>query len=405
MRIGHVSMKITLFLGAGASKVYKFPDTKDFKTNLEKQLDPHTDGLMLSMLTESQHTDIENILSDLEAIKKLPSNNGWQLLQKIEGPVHFPNTDKSFDQVLTEYENYRQIIHNSVYQEYCWKSEITHEMLKQQYDKVFNVLRDSDDGIHICTTNYDQIMEHYIDAPTNDYFRIDGFALDRKTQKVFFDPLNFNMINIDDSKQIPCYLYKLHGSLNWVPYYWEGVVKIYRREPEDHHGDNFVIYPTLVKKKEEYHNEPYSFLMEKFQERIDNSDIFIVIGYSFRDEQINEYFKQFLNKDHARMFVISPTAEVDTRYICEDKNKSSSILYADEAERHYIVEFLSWYEIHTHDTPDPKEITQKLESVVPDFFDEKIKVINFVDRLEESYSMFELIQIYIQICNEDSLSD
>ena len=263
---------------------------------------------------------------------------------------------------------------------------------------MFDVLRESDDGIHVCTTNYDQMMENYINESNNGYSCVDGFDLDQDTQKNLFDQLNFKPNN-DTSKNTTCYLYKLHGSLNWIPCDLNGDDKICRRELEEYQDNNFVIYPTLGK-KDEYYNEPYSFLMKKFKERIDNSDMFIVIGYSFRDDVINEQFKKFLNKDHTKIFVISPTAEDDTLRICEDENKLVSFHYENGTRHIYDKIILPIHKANTGNTFDPQKIKTFIETAMPSFFDEKIKVINSVVRLEDAGSMFKLIQMYSQVCNK-----
>ena len=411
-------MKITLFLGAGASMPCGFPDTVQFKTDLEdhlkanlknhlkvnpeNNLKTNPDGQMALVLTKSGYADIENLLSDLEELEQIDSNRGWQLLKKFMHLKYVnndnPNTDSlDFNQVLQECKKYEQKIKKRIYQEYSWKRE-QDDNLKQLYDNVFAILHNSEDEIHICTTNYDRVMEHYIDK-NKSLIRIDGFTNDVSERKDLFDPKVFNTSYDHKSNNTKCYLYKLHGSLNWIQH--PDNEKIWQREDVETYqdGSNFVIYPTKSKEETRYVKEPYSTLMKKFRECISNSDVFIVIGYSFRDDIINKQFKKFLNKDHTKIFVISPDAEQDTREFFNDVITSCSMHFAGPDQQN-IQQFLQWYNDNNGDTLGPNEIKAPLESILPDFSDEKIKIYNFVSKLENANDkMFEMIRIIVRMHN------
>ena len=157
-------MKFSLFLGAGASVPLGFPDTAQFKTNLEGSIaqgqDP--DNKLLSMLQKSGYEDIENILTAIEALVVLPSNPGYNLLNRTINLTYRDVEDdpisKSFDEIMTDFSEYKEKIQNYVYKAYSWNRILNSNL--RLYDNIFKILRNSDDGIHICTTNYDQVMEH-----------------------------------------------------------------------------------------------------------------------------------------------------------------------------------------------------------------------------------------------------
>ena len=46
---------------------------------------------------------------------------------------------------------------------------------------------------------------------------------------------------------------------------------------------------------------------------LEKTDIFIVIGYSFRDDHINQLFKKFLENPTKMLFVISPSSHTDIK--------------------------------------------------------------------------------------------
>ena len=68
-----------------------------------------------------------------------------------------------------------------------------------------------------------------------------------------------------------------------------------------------MIYPTISPKDGE-EKEPYKTIREKFKEFMDIADICIVIGFSFRDEHINEIFSSFLQRNK-KIISISNTAD------------------------------------------------------------------------------------------------
>ena len=77
---------------------------------------------------------------------------------------------------------------------------------------------------------------------------------------------------------------------------------------------NLLIYPTLDP-KDGLDNEPFAALNEKFRNDLcGDTDLLLVIGYSFRDTPINKIFRSYLDKGHP-MVVLSPTAHYDL-YSC-----------------------------------------------------------------------------------------
>ena len=314
-------MKFTLFLGAGASTELGFPSTETFKNNLENTLDEKQDARTLNILQKSDHKDIEEVLTAIESLLDLPNNKGHNLLQKITDCTYKEGSDiKSFDSIKTEISACKIKIEQQIYDEYSWNNT-PNDKLMTTYDGMFNILDRSDDGIHICTTNYDQVMEHYINMDNNGLIMVDGFAHDNNTQKVFFNSDNFNNKhnNVDQSTK-NSYLYKIHGSLNWIDH---GENKIQRRdENESWEGTNLVLYPTLSCKKDYYKKEPYTTLQDQFKNRIQETDVFIVVGCSLRDREINDQFENFLKREKTRMFVISPDADKKTTVLL---NKSTPV--------------------------------------------------------------------------------
>lgn len=348
-------MKITLFLGAGASASFGFPITKEFKDKLENELDPKSDEILYTILQKSKDEDIEQVLTNIESLLKQTDDCGYRLLEKMV-MCTFENKEdkkrlklKSFKDIIDDFIECKKKIQSDVYKKYSWK-DVNDEKLKENYDKIFDVLAKSDDGIHICTTNYDQIVEKYVTRGDNELELVDGFSHTKKESKSFFDATAFNTNKQNSNKEDQyCYLYKIHGSLNWK----EDGDKIRRMEDnESEDGTNFVIYPTMLEK--EYDRKPYSALWEQFKIRIKNSDVFIVIGCSFRDDEIKKQFRTFLNsKENTKLFVISPTADKDIDEVF-GSDESSLSRHNAKGNNTELLELLYGY-VNNKNTPEQLE--------------------------------------------------
>lgn len=127
----------------------------------------------------------------------------------------------------------------------------------------------------------------------------------------------------------PIRLYKLHGSLDYVPFYrrneygWmipENYVKIkwgigsgdimksrkskigYELSPFEYHADFLTGTTSKIKR----YNEPLLFrkLFKKFRKNLRDADKLIIIGYGCKDEGINEMIKENFDYRHKPLFII-----------------------------------------------------------------------------------------------------
>ena len=136
---------------------------------------------------------------------------------------------------------------------------------------------------------------------------IDGFRSELN-QNFVFDPSVFEHSELES--KYPIFLYKLHGSLNW----FKGVDGKIQRMPVDSKlpppNKNLLIYPTRSP-KDDSNTEPYLTLFKKFKMSMENADVLIVIGSSFRDKEIaNKISEQFVNRKK-QIIILSPTGMSD----------------------------------------------------------------------------------------------
>ena len=57
--------------------------------------------------------------------------------------------------------------------------------------------------------------------------------------------------------------------------------------------------------------EPYRTILNQFESIMKELDVCIVIGFSFRDEHINQIFTEFANTQGKKLIAISPSAITD----------------------------------------------------------------------------------------------
>ena len=174
------------------------------------------------------------------------------------------------------------------------------ELYKQFYRKL--LARNSTlPRLNIFTTNYDLYSERAMDLLGIHY--VNGFT---GGISKFFNPAIFNYalaekMDLSQSKWSVIdnffYLYKLHGSVNWVQSSGENrLFKVSEiQEPTFEvleKEDTIMIHPTPLKYNASL-GSPYSDLFREFQKKLmQNNNILVTIGYSFSDEHINNLIFQ-----------------------------------------------------------------------------------------------------------------
>jgi len=191
------------------------------------------------------------------------------------------------------------------------------ELYKQFYRKLLS--RNSTlPRLNIFTTNYDLYSERAMDLLGIHY--VNGFT---GGISKFFNPAIFNYalaekMDLSQSKWSVIdnffYLYKIHGSVNWIEA--DGENKLFKvkeiQEPtidELKEKDTIMIHPTPLKYNASL-GSPYSDLFREFQKKlIQNNNILVTIGYSFSEEHINNLIFQSFTIPSFRLIVIGEPTE------------------------------------------------------------------------------------------------
>jgi hypothetical protein len=182
------------------------------------------------------------------------------------------------------------------------------DLYKSFYRKL--VYRDSNlSKINIFTTNYDLFSERALDQLGIIFSN--GFS---GTIERYFNPAVFNyafaeQMELSNNKWNVIdnfiYLYKLHGSVNWIEDETsKQLFKIREIQEPKLEKTSVMIYPTPVKQNASF-GSPYSDLFREFQKKLmKNNNVLITVGYSFSDEHINNLIYQALTIPTFRLVVV-----------------------------------------------------------------------------------------------------
>ena len=312
---------------------FGMPTTVKLKEKLKKFSYADIDEeILYSFVNEYKYPDIEYVLQSLRDIIKFSKSKGgdYFITHGKNGIFPFEKGTVPFDTFINKVVIAESQLEEFVYENYRWKPS-SKDKVQKIFDVVFGFLEKNSDSITVFTTNYDRIIEEY--CRIRDQFQcIDGFKRKPPYSEISRWTGNFDLENDKDGPK-NVYLYKLHGSLNWKEHVEHGIVKTIEeaKSIDSNFNKNLVVMPTLSPKEDE-ESEPFTTIISKFENYMKTADAGIVIGFSFRDNQLNNTFMKFVKNGKA-LIVISPSAMERT---CEnllhvkvpkdfDKGKVSSL--------------------------------------------------------------------------------
>lgn len=186
------------------------------------------------------------------------------------------------------------------------------EIYQKFYSKL--ALRNKDlSRLNIFTTNNDLFNETALDSLNIHYINGFGGGINK-----FFNPALFNYTfskrmdtSIEKFEPVEnmLYLYKIHGSVNWIEDDSNSNTFFKIREVScpkklDETEKNILIYPTPTKQNKSL-GSPYVELFREFQKKLlDPHSVLFVIGYSFSDEHVNNIIYQTLATNSTMNLVI-----------------------------------------------------------------------------------------------------
>jgi len=340
-----------LFLGAGASAPFDYPVTRTFLEILSKSenLDELENSCLNTLLMSFLEPDAEDIIVIIRRFNSLVSETGrmlpppdpmfsflWKNLvdnQNIfslsslrpPGTTHIVGKTR-LHQLLN---SILSKIYKEVYVQYRFKPDSIPKE-KELLKPLFQYVADFNDSqiIDIFTTNYDTAIENFCGVEP-DLGYIDGFAPTPGKVNWIWSPNNFEIATIPKGKTV-IKLRKLHGSLNWHRRKVEEVIEKsdleYEIDPNDpNFSENVLIRladPSIPKK------EPFTYLYKDFRDSTTKMDYALVIGFSFRDPEINNTFIKMLDENpDSKIIVVGRHASVNIKEnLCKDVDKANELI-------------------------------------------------------------------------------
>ena len=292
-------VRISLFLGAGASAFAEYPTTKELLSMVEAKvrdlgIPPTHIALLENILKEPKLDDIEKLYSAIDdaiALQNEYCNPITQELVFSSVPIPYPEFIKSLKML-------RSTIRETLLD--VFKSESVPDDVSAVYNKLYSTLTDnSSSNFHIFTTNYDQVLEGYCDA--SNFELTNGFSPDSSSMKRLWDD-KWNRENVLKTQVL---LVKLHGSINWHRDTQGRVVEQSAPAIRDDNHD-VMIFPTLGLKR--YRGTPFLELMMQFGKMMERVDVLVVVGFSYRDLEITDAIRERCENGMI-VLSVSPTPE------------------------------------------------------------------------------------------------
>jgi uncharacterized protein YutE (UPF0331/DUF86 family) len=303
---------LVLFLGAGASAPLGMRTTLGFWEWLKSK--PELGDMYSAFLAVGHYiqpskavgkTDVEAALDFLEDLVR-----AGKLFLKVGGDDVLTRmfTRGATDIVkLDEYERICNQIKNLVIEHY---SEIDE---KKAFEHCYLLLELAiRQPLPIFTTNYDLSIEKAYEFTTTPSYElgkapfnlIDGFSRKRRVTPRWaraayddYEPTGADVI-----------FFKLHGSVDWVrtP---SGAIQRFESRIRDPGGvKTEIVYPSQLKR--EIHEEPYRTNYDYLLACLLHAKVCAVIGFSFRDQEIVEEFRQTMElNEQLELMIIDPNAE------------------------------------------------------------------------------------------------
>lgn len=294
------SKKIGCFFGAGTSMAMGLPGIAVLTQKVIEDIDgddkKKIDGLLKHIKQHSPNGDkatIEDLLNHVRMIRqityekkdiehlKISGENAVKLDRKICEIIHKQLSAKE-DEISAK-ENGLKAMQKFI----AWYNWST-----QDYSR------------ELFTLNYDLIIEKSMESLQIPFF--DGFI---GAYEPFFHTESVE--EIDRNSRLPnswTRLWKLHGSLGW---YWKKekngarVIRLGAQKPHES-LDELVIYPSKDK-YESSRKQPFLTYLDRLRNYLrEGETLFIIAGYSFSDEHINEIIFSSLrqnNRLHALTFL------------------------------------------------------------------------------------------------------
>lgn len=320
-------MRIVLFLGAGASVPYGMPTTRELRDKLSRRdvAFPRKDLLDLD-----EFPDIEHVLFVLDQLLSFMQSRAGRLYERFKRTA--PDK-KKFDKEsyllalkrLSSYvddsRNSKEIIEQLITRSYAWNPS-NDKNAKIILRPLLDLAKSKEGHITVFTTNYDTSIEEYCRRSDNNIECVDGFEFHNARRMIVW---NGKFVPQIDAAPTKVFLYKIHGSLNWLAETTGDRGSPLQKPDTSASGEparDMYVRPSLDVGDEAAQKEPYATILRRFVQILPSFDACIVIGYSFRDPHISEELVKFARSGKI-LVLLSPTGASDFENNVLKKNPTS----------------------------------------------------------------------------------
>ena len=293
-------MRTALFLGAGASEFAGLPTTTGLMDGVRTRVKNtgknvyNLDSVTEIIINQDHYKDIEKLYDGIDRMLRLRDDvsNIRPVFIVVEANSTLKNTINALRRV-------RLVIRDVLLNSFDIKSD-THNTIRQMYNMVRSVIGGGGPGeFLVFTTNYDTVLEKYCDM--NNLVVVNGFRQEGHLRRVWADKWTTDAADY-------MHLIKLHGSIFWHEDSDGDIVETGTVAQRDYKHD-VLIAPTEGVK--DYDKNPFPALWKHFVEEIGKVDVLLVIGFSYRDEEIVGMIKDRLENGMALISVsLEPAADI-----------------------------------------------------------------------------------------------
>jgi hypothetical protein len=321
---------ITIFAGAGASCAVdqkKYPTTVGFMKDIDhvfkgnRWLSEVRDKLV--SMEKSGVLDVEVLLSELASfettMRRLCEPNGIsafafrgnRFAQLLNRSVDTQSTLSFIDEVRSHVDSAKTQIENEVYRIYSREPEVG--SLNTNWLPLLRTALKLYKNVEVFTTNYDLVIEHAI----ADLKLAPEFTIETGRQGLpvgLVDMKYWGQSSSADPTSKRGLLTKLHGSIDWSK---AGTSGIRLANPTDVTSTkrDMLLFPGF---KGIPTQEPFNVFHRHLAATLRKTELVVVIGFAFRDEHINDIFRENLSNEAQ----ISVVDVVDRKSLPFDSRRS-----------------------------------------------------------------------------------
>ncbi len=283
------SKNIGFFFGAGNSTALGIPNISDLTNSIEKSITGYIlkNFQIIKKDLETTITDrkinIEDILNQTRRIREITGEKEEKKYLEING-----KSAKELDVNICK----------KIY-EIISQKEIEANLQNTMKFLAWLNMQNRDFSKEIYTSNYDMIIEKSLEKIQIPYF--DGFV---GSYEPFFLPESVDkFVNNFDLTKSWIRLWKIHGSLSW---FWKKdedannyrIVRIGKIDNVMDEYDEIVIYPSR-EKYDSSRKQPFIAYFDRLKNYLSEGELFFIVsGYSFSDQHINEIFLNSLRQNN-----------------------------------------------------------------------------------------------------------